>query len=177
MDRKELKIPKARIGVLIGKDGEVKESIEKRMNVKIEIDSDEGDVFIEGEALNVFETLNVIKAIGRGFNPRIAELLYSEDNSLELIEIQDFVNKSKKDMTRIKGRVIGQEGRSRKYIEDFTSTHISVYGKTIAIIGEIERVAMAKHALEMLLEGAPHANVYKWLENKKRQLIKREFER
>ena len=73
---------------------------------------------------------------------------------------------------RLKGRVIGQEGKSRAYIENFTETDVVVYGKTIGIIGEVERVAMAKQAIEMLLEGSPHGNVYKWLENKKRELIK-----
>ena len=49
MDTKELKIPLDRVAVLIGKDGEVKKEIEVRMRVRLEVDSKEGDVIIEGE--------------------------------------------------------------------------------------------------------------------------------
>jgi len=177
MDRKELKIPKERVAVLIGKNGEVKNRLEEKGKVSLEIDSKEGDVFIEGESIDVFVMVSIVKAIGRGFNPDVAETLFNENNSFEFVDIQDYVGKSKKDQMRLKGRVIGQEGKARKYIEGFTETKMSVYGKTVGIIGQIERVAMAKQAVEMLLEGSPHGNVYKWLENKKRELIKRELER
>ena len=176
MDRKELKIPKERVAVLIGKDGEVKKEIERRGKVKLEIDSKEGDVSLDGEAVDVYICVSVVKAIGRGFNPEFAVTLFNEKNSFELVDIQDFVGKSRKDVVRVKGRVIGQEGKARKYIEKVTETKICVYGKTIGIIGEVERVAMAKQAIDMILEGSPHGNVYKWLDNKKREMIRREFE-
>ncbi|HDM45199.1 MAG TPA: RNA-processing protein, partial [Candidatus Bathyarchaeota archaeon] len=41
-----VKIPKDRIGVLIGPEGKVKEAIEKKLGVKIKVDSKEGDVLI-----------------------------------------------------------------------------------------------------------------------------------
>ncbi len=177
MDRKELKIPLERVAVLIGKDGEVKRKIESKMKVELDIDSKEGDVFIEGEdSVAVFETVSIIKAIGRGFNPEVAFLLFNEDYSFDLLNMQDYIGNSKKHMMRIKGRVIGREGKARKMIEQATETHISVYGKTIGIVGEVQNVAIARQALEMLLEGAPHGNVFKWLEHKKRDLIRREFE-
>ncbi|MBL7051408.1 RNA-processing protein, partial [Candidatus Woesearchaeota archaeon] len=57
-----------------------------------------------------------------------------------------------------------------------TDTHIVVYGKTIGIVGKLENVSIARQALEMLLEGSPHGNVFKWLDMKKKDLIRREFE-
>lgn len=177
MDTQEVKIPHERVAVLIGKNGEVKKRLENKMNVKIDVDSEEGDVFIHGEdSVAVFEVVNVVKAVGRGFNPEIAELLLNEKYNFELVTISDFAGKSKKTAMRLKGRVIGQEGKARKMVESMTHTWVSVYGKTIGIIGEIEDVAISRQAIEMLLEGAPHGNVYKWLEDKKRELIRREFE-
>lgn len=176
MDSQELKIPVDRVAVLIGKNGEVKKRIESNMHVRLEIHSEEGDVVVSGEdSVRVYETLNIIKAIGRGFNPEIAELLYDEENTLELISISDFSGNSQKKLLRLRGRVIGQEGKSRKMIESLTETYISVYGKTIALIGKVEAVAMSRQAIEMLLEGAPHGNVYKWLEDKRRETIRRKF--
>ena len=69
----ELKIPKERVAVLIGKKGEIKKQIEQATNTKLKIDSKEGDVEISGEdALKLYATREIIRAIGRGFNPEIA---------------------------------------------------------------------------------------------------------
>jgi ribosomal RNA assembly protein len=68
------------------------------------------------------------------------------------------------------------EGKSRSNIENLTECYISVYGKTIAVIGKIDMVNICKRAVESLLGGSPHANVYKWLERQRRLLKKRSFE-
>ena len=54
-----------------------------------------------------------------------------------------------------------------------TETYLSVYGKTISILGRPENVTTARKAIESLLAGSPHASVYKWLEKKRRELISR----
>ena len=172
----ELKLPKERIAVLIGKNGEVKKRIEEETKTEIKIDSKEGDIFIKGEdALNLFTAREVITAIGRGFNPEIAELLLKGDYGLEIINITEFTGKSKSTMMRLKGRVIGKEGKSRKTIEELTECYITVYGKTIGIIGRPEDLANARRAVESLLQGSPHANVYKWLEKRRREAKKIEM--
>lgn len=167
----ELKIPKERVAVLIGKGGEVKKEVESNTNTKLNVDSLEGDVFISGEdALGLYTARELIMAIGRGFNPEIAKLLLKQDYVFELVELSGFTGKSKNTLLRLKGRVIGREGKSRKLIEDLSECYISVYGKSIGIIGTAESVAMAKRAIEALLRGSTHANVYKWLETKRREL-------
>ncbi len=165
----ELKIPKDRIAVLIGKKGEVKKEIEEYTKTNIEVDSKEGDVFIRGEeALGLFNAREMVKAISRGFNPEFARLLLKGDYSLEIINIMDFAGKSKNTAQRLKGRVIGAEGKSRRLIEELTETYISIYGKTAGIIGYPEDVARARKAIESLLTGSPHSQVYKWLEKQRR---------
>jgi ribosomal RNA assembly protein len=165
----ELRIPRERIAVLIGKSGEVKNNLEQSTKTKIQIDSKEGDIVVTGkDALNLFTVREVIRAIGRGFNPEFAQTLLKQDNILEVINLGEYT-KSSNSVTRLKGRVIGAEGRSRKTIEDLTETNIVVYGKTISIIGESENVTLARRAIESLLAGSPHANVYRWLEKKRRE--------
>jgi len=172
----DTKIPKERIAVLIGKDGITKKHIESATNIKLKIDSKEGDVFLEGEdALGLYSAREVVKAIGRGFNPEVALLLLKPDYMFEMLNMLDYV-KSKNHMIRLKGRVIGAEGRSRKTIEDLTETYISVYGKTIGIIGFSENVAIAKKAIESLLSGSPHSSVYKWLEKRRSDMKRKDFE-
>ncbi|MBS3131044.1 RNA-processing protein [Candidatus Woesearchaeota archaeon] len=169
----ELKIPRERVAVLIGKEGEVKKSIEEETHSKINVDSKEGDVFVIGEdALGLYTAREVIKAIGRGFNPDIARLLLKQDYVFEVISLADYA-KSKDSMTRLKGRVIGKEGKSRELIEQLTESSVCVYGKTISIIGEPESASAAKQAVENLLKGSTHANVYKWLEKWRRDMKRR----
>jgi len=83
--------------------------------------------------------------------------------------LRDF-SKSKNSIIRLKGRVIGAEGKSRHVIEELTETDISVFGKTICIIGRSDNVALARHAVELLLKGSLHSTVYRWLERQRRDM-------
>ena len=165
-----LKIPLDRIGVLIGPSGNIKKEIEKSTETKLAIDSNEGEVVITStDGLRLYEAREVIRAIGRGFNPNLAMHLLKSDYGLEVVDIDDFVGKNKKAHVRLKGRVIGSEGKAKREIENLTQSSISVYGKTVAIIGHINDVINARRAIESLLEGATHASVYRFLEKKRRE--------
>lgn len=164
-----LKIPKERVAVLIGTKGEIKKQIEKTLNVQINVDSKEGDVVISGtDALSVYTTREIVRAIARGFNPDIAKLLLKVDYGFDIINITDYA-KTKKDAERLKGRVIGQEGKSRAKLEELTGTNICVYGKTIGIIGPFDEIVVVRRAIESLLSGSLHTPVFRWIEKRKRE--------
>ena len=170
-----LKIPKDRIAVLIGVKGKIKRELEDYSSARIEVDSSEGDVTISGkDALKLFELREVIKAIARGFNPDLAKLLLRPDYSLEIINLKEFGVDNKNQLKRIRSRVIGTEGKARRTIENLTDTFISIYGKTIAILGECTSVSIAKRAIESLIKGSMHSTVYKWLESQRRKAKKDE---
>lgn len=165
-----LRIPKERVPVLIGTKGAMKRQLEKDLGVTLKIDSEEGDVQVFGEeALDLFAAREIVKAIGRGFNPEVALSLKKPDFALELIELKDFAG-TKKAMIRKRGRVIGEGGKARRTIEELTETHISVFGKTIGIVGRVEDVAAARRAVEALLGQATHSGVYKQLEQRRAKL-------
>ena len=173
----ELRIPKERIAVLIGKKGEIKKYIMGEINVSLEVDSHEGDVFIRGNnALGLFNAREIVKAIGRGFNPDIAFQLMKPEYMFESVNVSDYAG-SKVNEARLKGRVIGKEGKARLHFEELTETAIVIYGKTISLVGKAEQVIIAKKAIESLLQGSRHATVYKWLEQcrKKRNKVAEEF--
>lgn len=166
----ELKIPKARIAVLIGKKGVTKNEIEEFTNIKIDVDSKEGIVTVTGkDAVKLYFVREMILAIGRGFNPEIAKLLLKQDYVIEIMSLNEFADK-KKTLDRVRGRVIGKKGKSREMIEKLTETNVSVYGKTISIIGLPENVTASRNAVETLLEGANHSTVYKQLERYRRKI-------
>jgi ribosomal RNA assembly protein len=165
-----LKIPKDRVGVLIGPAGSMKDDIEKATKTKLNVDSKEGEVIITStDGLKLYEAREVVHAIARGFNPKIAMRLLKADNVLEIIDITDYTGKSKNTQLRLKGRVIGSEGKSKREIERLTGAEMQVYGKTVAIIGEVDAATDARRAIEQLLAGAPHAGVYRFLEKRRRE--------
>ncbi|MEM2935169.1 MAG: KH domain-containing protein [Candidatus Thermoplasmatota archaeon] len=166
---KYVKIPVDRVGVLIGKNGETKSGIES-YGLKLEINSSIGEVKIESEdKIKEMEAENVVVAIGRGFSPEKAILLFNEDYYLEIVDIRDWVGKKENHIKRLAGRVIGKNGRAREIIEELSGAYVSVYGHTIGIIGKIENLQIAKKAVEMLLEGANHSTVYRFLEEENRR--------
>ncbi len=165
-------IPRARIGALIGKDGETKESIEKTAGVKLTIDSESGEITIDdtnADALNALKAEQVVRAIGRGFSPKRAFRLWDDDAIFEVIDLKDYYGKRENRIRIARGRIIGTEGKARKTIEDFTGTYISVYGNTVSIIGNYEELEIARKSIEMLLQGSKHSTIYKFLAEKRRE--------
>ncbi len=164
---RRVQIPKERVAPAIGSDGEVKERIEENTGTELEYDSESGEVVIKGSEespLGLMTARDVIKAIGRGFSPDKAFRLLDEENYLDIVDILPYTGRSKKAKKRLKGRVIGKNGKTRQLIEEYTSTILSIYGKTVSCIGPPEKVQIVREAVEMLLDGAPHGAVYNFLE-------------
>ena len=175
-----LKIPQNRVGALIGTNGDVKKSIEKLTGTILDIDSDDGTVYITPredmeDPLGVWNANHIVKAIARGFNPEIAMKLIHDDIYLEIMKLPLYVGKSKKALARYKGRIIGKNGKTRELITELAEVDMAVYGKTVSFIGEMENVLIAKEAVEMILNGSRHKSVYAFLENKKETLKLKEF--
>ncbi|MEM2911484.1 MAG: KH domain-containing protein [Candidatus Bathyarchaeia archaeon] len=173
-----VRIPKERVGVLIGQDGETKKAIEKMLSVELQIESDTGGVTITlaenaDDPSTLLKAKDVVTAIGRGFSPEHAfRLIRDEDAVLDIIDLRTIFGRSESDIKRVKGRIIGMEGKTRRIIEELTDTHIAVYGHTVSIIGNIEHAQVAREAIQMLIQGSQHATVYKFLHRKRRELKK-----
>ena len=148
-------VPKERINVI--KDRKAKENVERSTNVKLSFE--ENSVIINGDGLELFTAKNIVKAIARGFAPDKAMRLLKDDEVLEIIEIEEHENKLKV----IKARLIGTDGKTRKMIERFSGCSVSVYGKTVSVIGKYEQINVAREAVKMVIRGAKHSKVYSFL--------------
>ncbi|RLG91245.1 MAG: RNA-processing protein [Candidatus Hecatellales archaeon] len=176
-----VRIPVERVGVLIGREGNIKKKIESMCKVKLEVNSETGEVDIAptkemDDPTLIFKAQNIVLAIGRGFSPEKAFKLIDDDYFLHIINLRDVIGRSKRDLKRIKGRVIGKEGKTRRIIEETTNVDVSIYGHTIALIGRIEELTIAKEAIEKLVSGSQHKTVYKFLGRKRSELKKARFE-
>jgi ribosomal RNA assembly protein len=168
-----IKMPQDRIGVIIGRDGKVKGEIEQKCNVVIEVDSENGDTLISSGSASlaesgVFKAIEILSAISKGFSPNRAYRLFGED-LLQLIDIRSYAGKSDHSTKRIKGRIIGKDGKSRKTIEELTGASISVYGHTVGLIGSFHEIRLAAEAISMISRGSPHKSVYNMLQIARRK--------
>lgn len=173
----DIKIPEERIGVLVGPGGSMKHLIEEKTKTTLEIDSETGTVSIASadDPLQALRVMDLVRAIGRGFSPeRALPILDDEMLMLDVLDLSKMAG-TKSDMERIKGRVIGKDGKSREIMERLSGARLSVYGKTVALLGYPEQIKIARTAVEMLLDGAPHGNVYSFLEKKHQELAKEEL--
>lgn len=172
-----VRIPVERVGAVIGKEGVTKRHLEDEMGVKLSVDSKEGLVTVKSESAlktDPFSATRVIEAIGRGFSPQRARRLLDEGTALEVIDLRDYAGRSVNSLTRIRGRVIGLKGKSRRVIEELTACYLSVYGRTVAIIGEADEVKLASEAVKSLATGSQHKTVYNFLQKAR---TKRKMER
>jgi ribosomal RNA assembly protein len=175
------KIPKERIGILIGPEGKVKQHIEEKLNVKLDIDN-EGSVSIAllenaPDPSLFLRAKDLVTAIGRGFSPETAfRLIRNEDDIFDMIDLRLIFGRSESDIKRIKGRIIGTEGKTRKLIEELTEANVVVYGHTIGIIGSFEETNAARNAVQMIIDGCEHHTVYNFLQKKRRELKKQKLE-
>ena len=170
-------IPRERVGVLIGPKGSVKSTIEQKLFVDLDIDSDTGCVYIgvktsSPDPSSALRAKDLVLAIGRGFSPSRAFSLFNDDYSFDIVDLHDYFGKNEAEIRRVGGRIIGREGRARRNLEELTGTLISVSGHTVSVIGTFESVSMAKNALEKLIEGRQHGTVYKFLRKKRGQVKK-----
>ena len=172
-----VKIPKERVGILVGPDGKTKRYIEDRLQVKLDIDKEGSVTIILHENCPdpslLLKAKDVVSAIGRGFPPETAfRLIRNEDDIYDMIDLRLIFGRNESDITRIKGRIIGTEGKTRKLVEELTEADVVVYGHTVGIIGSFEEADAAHNALQMIIDGCEHHTMYNYLQKKRTELKK-----
>jgi len=156
-------IPKARVGVLLGSKGVTRKRIARLGKVKLSVDSKDGSVEINGSVENCWIAKKVVEAIGRGFNPDIAIKLFKDTYDFALLDLRDFGGGTKKKQYSMKSRIIGTEGKTKRNIERYTGSDISIFGKTVGIIGPADTIELARRSIEIILEGSKQGTALRWL--------------
>jgi ribosomal RNA assembly protein len=137
-----------------------KKRLEENLNVKI---SSKGrEVFAEGIPENEYIAEKVIDALNMGFPFREAILLKDEDFVLEIISIKDYTKR--RDLERIRARIIGKQGKTKKTLSQLTKCFFQVKDNEVGIIGSPEYVENAHEAVISIIKGSKQSNVYKYLE-------------
>ncbi len=137
-----------------------REKLEKSLNVKIKNRGKE--VSIEGKAENEYVAEKVIGALEFGFPFSMAMLLKEQDFMLEVINVKDYTKR--KDLERIRARIIGKRGKTLQTLQTLTMCYFEIKGNHVGIIGDPEHIRNAHEAIISIIRGAKQSNVYSFLE-------------
>jgi ribosomal RNA assembly protein len=161
------RIPEDRVGVLIGPGGRTKRDIARQTGTEIDVDAAEGEVRISGpdaDPIGAIKARDMVLAIGRGFSPMRAARLLRDNAYLGILDIKfETGHHEKQALRRIRARVIGTRGQARSRIEELSGASMSVYGSTVALIGDEAQLDRATRAVELLLRGSEHSTVFHML--------------
>jgi len=144
--------------------------IEKKVKVKISFRK--GSVAIKGNELNEFLVEQIIRAVDFGFYVDDALLLTNENFVFEFISIKE--NTRRKNLGDVRSRVIGTDGKAKRTIEKLTGCIIVINENTVGIIVDSIHLDSVVQALESLIRGAKHGNVFAYLE--KQNISRRKFD-
>jgi len=137
-----------------------RKKLEKKLHVKI---TNRGkEVFIKGKPQNEYTAEKVIDALNFGFPFSVALLIKEEDFILEIINIKDYTKR--KDLERIRGRIIGTKGKTFQTLCQLTKCYFELKDNYVGIIGPAEYLENAQEAIILIIKGAKQSNVYNLLE-------------
>jgi ribosomal RNA assembly protein len=130
--------------------------------IKINFSFGKDRVTITGNEVNEFLVEKIVQAVDFGFDVEDALLLTNEDFVLETINIKEHTRR--KNLKEVRARVIGTSGKAKKTIENLTGSVIVIQGNMVGVIVDTEHLDAIVQAIESLIQGAKHGNVFAYLE-------------
>jgi len=142
--------------------------LEKALAISLKISGNR--VIIKGKKDSFVEylTTEILDALSLGFSIDSALQLKDEDFVLKKIDIKTRVKDSRVHV--VMGRLIGKKGKTKHVIERLTECDIVISDHNVGIIGRINNVNIASHAIEALIRGSPQSKVYSYLEKSRSRL-------
>ncbi len=156
----EVYIPHERARLLAGK-GAALRRLEKLCGCTIRMGQG-STVELDGEPYGEYVARNVIYAFGRGFDLAKAQKLAGDNIYFASLDIGSHA--SKKRVMNVRSRLIGEDGRAKRYIEAVSGALMSVYGDTVSFIGRAEEIEEAETAARTIIEGGSHRLAYSRME-------------
>ena len=137
-----------------------RKKLEEKLEVKI---TNRGkEVTIKGSPENEYVAEKVIQALEFGFPFSAAIEIKEQDLIFEIINIKDHTNR--KDLERVRSRIIGKKGKTLKTLTTLTQCYFELKDNTIGIVGDPEHIKNAQEAIISIIKGSKQTNVYSHLE-------------
>ena len=149
--------------VVVENFGKIKKAVPAIENkVKVNIGFGKNGVSVGGSELNEYLVEKVLRAVDFGFDVEDALLLVDEDFVLEFVSVKSHTRR--KNLRDVRARLIGTGGKARKTIENLTGAVIVIHGNRVGVIVDSEHLDAVVQAIESLIQGAKHGNVFARLE-------------
>lgn len=137
-----------------------KRKLESILNVKI---TNRGkEVYIVGNPTDEHIAEKVIDAINFGFPISYSIDIKVRDLTFEILNIKNYTRR--KDLSRIRARIIGKEGKTLQTLHKLTKCYFELKDNEVGIIGDPEYIENAQNAVISIVQGSKQTNVYTFLE-------------
>lgn len=138
-------------------------------NLEIKITNRGKEISIEGSPEEEYYAEKVINALGFGFSFSTAILIKKGDFIFEILNIKDYTKR--KDLERIRARIIGKGGKTLKVLHNLTECHFELNKNNVGIIGISEYIQNAEEAVISIIKGSKQTNVYHFLERNREKPV------
>jgi len=153
----------------VGKIVTNKDLLEEKLNIELEI---KGNIVnTHGEELDTYIADKVIEAIDNNIPIKTALTLKNTDIDLFIMNLKEIVkhkDKKSKNLKRVRGRLIGTNGRALENLKRISSCCITLKDNIITIVGPSDRIKPLVTAIQKLARGSDHGKVYAYLENQEK---------
>ena len=144
----------------IGKILKNKNKLESKLKVKLSMRG--RNIEVKGKEIDEFIASRIIKALDMGFDLEIALLLKNEEFVEEEMDIKNFTKRH--NLGQIRARIIGKEGRTLELISELSECYIKLHENIVSIIGQPDKIKIARNAIKKIIQGSKQSSVYTYLE-------------
>lgn len=144
--------------------------IEDRCSVKFSFFK--GGVVFKGKEYEEYIVDMIVRAVDFGFDYYDATLLFDQNFTLKFLDIKSLTRR--KNLKDVRARVIGTGGKAMNTIENLSGGVVALQGNRMGLIVDADHLDSTVQAIESLVRGAKHGNVFSYLE--KQNVLRRKFD-
>jgi len=131
----------------------------ERNKIKFHRDGKTIKIYLE-DFYSLYKIEKVIKSIKANFSIEICEKIFREEYDILEFDLKKVFDKKVNHLKRIKGRLIGEDGKAIKELEKRTGAKISITDRYLYIAGDSVSIQSAYYALNKLVSGTSHSKAF-----------------
>ncbi|MEM4772857.1 MAG: KH domain-containing protein [Nanoarchaeales archaeon] len=154
---------------------ELIKNVLEKLNIKYHREKNKLKIFLE-DFYNAYRFDKVVKSIKANFSLDICEKVYFGEYDIIDIDLKRISNKKVNHLIRIKGRIIGENGKAIKELEIRTGAKISLNDKYLYIAGDEISLQAAYETLKRLISGSSHSKAFEFADKIREHIKNKEKE-
>jgi len=131
----------------------------ERNKIKFHRDGKIVRIYLE-DFYSIYKIEKVIKGIKANFSIDVCEKIFREEYDILEFDLKKVSDKKLNHLRRIKGRLIGENGKAIKELESRTGAKISITDRYLYIAGDFVSIQSAYFVLNKLVGGMSHNKAF-----------------